>query len=96
LKSTNDRAFAFDYDHSGRADHLLLYRPGTGLLSVLKNAGGAFIPESEGSGIGGFDLKSPHDRAFAFDYDRSGKVDHLVFYRSGTGVVCISYFPLLR
>jgi Cysteine-rich secretory protein family len=37
-----------------------------------------------GSGIGGYDLKSAADRAFAFDYDGSGKLDHLVLYRPGT------------
>ncbi|HSZ09086.1 MAG TPA: winged helix-turn-helix domain-containing protein [Steroidobacteraceae bacterium] len=93
LKSPNDRVLAFDYDHSGKSDHLLLYRPGSGLVSVLKNSKGRFAPEIEGNGVGGFDLKSPHDRSIAFDYDHSGKQDHLVFYRSGTGVVCISYFP---
>jgi DNA-binding winged helix-turn-helix (wHTH) protein len=93
LKSPNDRVLAFDYDHSGKSDHLLLYRPGSGLVSVLKNSKGRFAAEVEGNGAGGFDLKSPHDRGVAFDYDHSGKQDHIVFYRSGTGVVCISYFP---
>jgi hypothetical protein len=58
LKSPNDRAFAFDYDHSGKLDHLLLYRPGSGLVSVLKNSGGIFTSVSEGVGVGGYDLKS--------------------------------------
>jgi DNA-binding winged helix-turn-helix (wHTH) protein len=93
LKSPNDRVLAFDYDHSGKSDHLLLYRPGSGLVSVLKNSKGRFAAEIEGNGVGGFDLKSPHDRGIVFDYDHSGKQDHVVFYRSGTGVVCISHFP---
>jgi spore germination protein YaaH len=42
-----------------------------------------------GSGIGGYDLASPADRAFAFDYDGSGKLDHLVVYRPGTGTIWI-------
>jgi len=95
-KFSNDRAFAFDYGQSGKLDYLLLYRPGTGLLSILKNSGGTFTPISEGIGVKGYDLKSPHDRAFAFDYDHSGKLDHLVFYRPGTGDVLISYFPRQR
>ena len=93
LKSPNDRAFAFDYDRSGKLDHLLLYRPGTGLLTILKNSGGIFTPVSEGSGVGEYDLKSWRDRAFAFDYDHSGKSDHLVLYRPGMGDVSIAYFP---
>jgi len=37
-----------------------------------------------GNGIGGYDLKSPADRVFAFDYVGSGKLDHLALYRPGT------------
>jgi hypothetical protein len=93
LKSQNDRAFAFDYDHSGRLDYLALYRPGTGTIWILKNTNGVFTPVYKqgdpGSGIGGYDLKSAADRAFAFDYDRSGKMDHLTLYRPGTGTIWI-------
>jgi hypothetical protein len=42
-----------------------------------------------GSGIGGYDLLKPADQAFAFDYDSSGKLDHLVLYRPGTGTIWI-------
>jgi hypothetical protein len=42
-----------------------------------------------GAGIGGYDLKSPADRAFAFDYDSSGKLDHLALYRPATGTMWI-------
>jgi predicted phosphodiesterase len=34
-----------------------------------------------GAGIGGWDLASPADQAFAFDYNSAGKLDHLVIYR---------------
>ena len=93
LKSTADRAFAFDYDGSGKLDHLVLYRPGTGTIWILKNSGGKFAPvyqsSNPGHGIGGYDLKGSADQAFAFDYDGSGKLDHLVLYRPGTGTVWI-------
>jgi hypothetical protein len=93
LKSTADRAFAFDYDSSGKQDHIVLYRPGTGTIWILRNRGGQFSPVyvqgDPGSGIGGYDLKSPADLAFAFDYDGSGKLDHLVLYRPGTGTIWI-------
>lgn len=39
--------------------------------------------------LGGYDLASPADRAFAFDYDHSGKLDHLVLYRPGEGTIWI-------
>ena len=94
LKSPADQAFAFDYNSSGKLDHLALYRPGTGTIWILrKDPTGKFAPVyaqgDPGSGIGGYDLKSPADRAFAFDYDSSGKLDHLALYRPGTGTIWI-------
>jgi DNA-binding winged helix-turn-helix (wHTH) protein len=89
LKSVDDRALAFDYDRSGKPDHLLLYRPGARIVSILKNTGGTFSPTYESHGIGGFDLLSAADRAFAFDYRHTGRLDHLLFYRPGTGRVSI-------
>ncbi|KAF2254664.1 putative M10A family peptidase [Trematosphaeria pertusa] len=93
LKSRADRAFAFDYDHNGKQDHICLYRPGTGTFWILRNRSGVFEPVyaqgDPGSGIGGFDLKSPADQAFAFDYDHTGKLDHVALYRPGTGTFWI-------
>lgn len=89
LRSPNDRIFAFDYDHSGKLDHLCLYRPGTGTFWILRHSGGSFTPVyaqgDPGNGIGGFNLGSQDDRAFAFDYEGSGKQDYIVLYRPGTG-----------
>lgn len=90
LKSTADRAFAFDYEHNGKQDHLVLYRPGTGVVWILSNAKGVFTPVQTGTrGIGGYDLRSASDLIFAYDYERTGKLDHLVLYRPGTGAVWI-------
>ena len=94
LKSPGDRAFAFDYNSSGKLDHLALYRPGTGTIWILRNDGGGnfshvYAQGDPGNGIGGYDLKSPADRVFAFDYDHSGKLDYLVLYRPGTGTIWI-------
>ena len=93
LLSPEDRVFAFDYNSSGRLDHLVVYRPGTGTIWILQNQGGQFIPVyaqgDPGNGIGGFDLLSPEDRVFAFDYNSSGNLDHLVIYRPGTGTIWI-------
>ena len=93
LASPDDRGLAFDYDGSGKLDHLVFYRPGHGAAYILKNDGGTFTPvfsQGEGGhGIGGYDLASPDDRGFAFDYDGSGKLDHLVFYRPGHGAAYI-------
>ncbi|TFK50252.1 hypothetical protein OE88DRAFT_1606664, partial [Heliocybe sulcata] len=93
LKSPADRAFAFDYDSSGKLDHIVLYRPGTGTVWILKNWNGCWAPiyheGDPGKGIGGYDLKSSDDRIIAYDYDHSGKADHLVCYRPGTGTIWI-------
>ena len=93
LKMVTDRVFEFDYLHSGRADHLVLYRPGTGTIWILRNDSGDFSPVyrqgSPGAGIGGYDLKSLEDRVFAFDYEHSGKLDYLVLYRPESGTIWI-------
>ena len=93
LDNDRDQAFAFDYDSSGKLDHLVLYRPGRGAFFILKNSGGNFSPVfaqgDPGQGIGGYTLDNPGDRAFAFDYDSSGKLDHLVLYRPGRGAFFI-------
>jgi hypothetical protein len=62
-------------------------------LWVLKNTGGTFssvyAEGSPGTGLGDYDLASSADRAFAFDYNGTGKLDHLVLYRPGTGTIWI-------
>jgi hypothetical protein len=93
LKSTADLAFAFDFQSTGKLDHMALYRPGTGTIWILKNTAGVFAPVFQqgdpGDGIGGYNLKSSDDRAFAFDFDSSGKQDHMALYRPGTGTIWI-------
>ena len=90
LLEASDRMMAFDYNGTGHADHLLCYRPGTGTVWILANNNGEFYPVYHSSnGIGGYDLKSSADQIMAFDYDGSGRYDHLVLYRPGTGTVFI-------
>src|SRR5580658_4338790 len=93
LQSTADRIFAFDFDSSGKQDHLALSRPGTGTMWILKNGGGVFTPVfrqgDPGDGIGGYNLKSTADLAFAFDFQSTGKLDHMALYRPGTGTIWI-------
>jgi hypothetical protein len=93
LKHPNDEGFAFDYESSGKLDHIVFYRPGFGAIFIMKKQGNKYTPvysQGEGgSGIGGYDLKSPEDRMFAFDYNHSGRMDHLAVYRPGTGTFWI-------
>ena len=93
LRRPQDRAFAFDYNSSGKLDHICLYRPGYGAFFIIKREGTTFKPVysqgEPGNGIGGFDLLSTTDQAFAYDYNGSGKLDHLVLYRPGPGAIFI-------
>ncbi|OCL08762.1 hypothetical protein AOQ84DRAFT_376448 [Glonium stellatum] len=94
-KSSDDLAFVFDYDGSGKQDYMALYRPETGIFWILKNDRGSFTPvytqgtSEYGSRISGYDLRSKDDRAFAYDFSGSGKLDHLVLYKPGKGVIFI-------
>ncbi len=87
--------FAFDWDSSGKQDHLVLYRPGARIFWVMQNSGGAFSAVyTSGNGVSplpnlNYDLSSTADQVFAYDYNVSGKQDHLVFYRPGTGIIWI-------
>jgi hypothetical protein len=93
MSNAADRAFAFDYESAGKLDHLVLYRPGRRACFIVRHKGGndfealpgAQVNSSDSKGIGGFDLQSPNDRAFAFDFDGFGKLDHLALYRAGSG-----------
>ena len=96
LTNPGDRVIAFDFLGNGKLDHLLCYRPNTGdvnpgLVSILqKNPDGTFKAVfTSNQGIGGYNLANPIDKIVAFDYQSSGKLDHLVCYRSGEGVCWI-------
>lgn len=85
FSTPDDRCFAFDYDHSGKLDHLVLYRAGGGLCAIVKNdgAGQLAVVSIHAGGIGGYDLLDKADQAIAFDFEHSGKLDHIFFYRPG-------------
>ncbi|SDN48834.1 hypothetical protein SAMN05660642_04934, partial [Geodermatophilus siccatus] len=94
LADERDRAFAFDFDHSGRLDHIALYRPGRSILWMLNNSGGSFGPVSQGllQRID-FHLSSNRDRVLAFDYKSSGAQDYVVLNRPGAGIFWIVSHP---
>ena len=89
LNDPHDLAFALDLESSGRQDYLCFYRPSLGTFWCLKNVNGSFSAVvkigSPGNGLGGYDLSDPRDQSFAYDWDSSGKNDHVVFYRPGRG-----------
>ncbi|TDW96596.1 hypothetical protein [Dinghuibacter silviterrae] len=82
-----DKIIAFDYTSSGHNDCLLCYRPGTKTVWILqwRLKTESWVPVFQSStGIGGFDLSEVQDKIIAFDYNGSGKMDHLLIYRSGS------------
>src|SRR5579872_3434019 len=91
FSNTADKAIAFDYDHSGKMDYIVCYRPGYGGVAIEKNNNnGTFTTVwNSGSGIGGYDLSDGHDLIIAYDGDHSGKQDYLVAFRPGKGAVYV-------
>jgi len=94
LHSPNDRVFAFDFNGDRKQD-LFLYRPGTGAAFVARSNGdgtftAVYAQGDPGSGIAGYDLRSPRDQVLAFDYDGDGKQD-LLLYRPGSGAVFVAH-----
>ena len=98
LSDPADQIIAFDYGSTGNLDHLVCYRPGAGWVSVIekKTAADGTITFDKAwdstTGIGGSDgcnLSDPADRIIAYDYAGTGRLDHLLCYRPGTGHVWI-------
>jgi hypothetical protein len=85
-----DQVFPYDCDGTGKLDHLVLYRPGNGIIWILKNTNGVFTPVINSSnGIGGYNLTNGDDRIIPFDYYGTGKAKQLVCYRPSTGIIWI-------
>ena len=92
LGSPTDQVLAFDYAGTGKLDHLVCYRPGTGKIVIAqRQAAGSWghVYLQSSGGIGGFPLSDPADRIIAYDWDDSGKLDHLLCYRPGSGCIMV-------
>jgi uncharacterized protein YjbI with pentapeptide repeats len=94
LGSAADHVFAYDYASTGHLDHLVCYRPGQGAIVIAqREAAGnythVYFQGGGGSGLGRFPLSDPADRIIAFDWIGNGKLDHLLCYRPGSGLVSI-------
>lgn len=88
-----DQAVAFDFERSGKQDHLLMYRPGSNIVIISRwDAGDPRDPADDRyvevfrstQGIGGAALTGTADRIVPFDYDHDGFMDDLAVYRPGT------------
>jgi hypothetical protein len=94
LQHLADRVFAYDYEGKGCLDHLVLYRPGTRRISIVRqfafnNMTNFEVVYDSDKGIGGYDLGNPADQALAFDCDGTGRMEYLVVYRPGKGAIFI-------
>lgn len=87
LAATNDKIIAYDWSGNFTYSGLICYRPGNGIVWVMKNTGpGTFTVTNPGSsGIGGYDLKGATDQIIALDYQSSGTPKDLALYRPGVG-----------
>lgn len=86
---------ALDLTGSGHFDHIVVYVPGKGVALILRpstitpgwwhmvwpTSGGTYST----SGIGGYDLKDPHDKIIAYGINSPSK-NGLVIYRPGNGI----------
>jgi uncharacterized protein YjbI with pentapeptide repeats len=93
-----DRVIAYDYEGTGHLDHLVCYRPGSHIISIIEKKTDSsnnvtfdevWNSESGIGGSGGCDLGDARDRIIAYDYEGTGRLDHLACYRPGTGSVWI-------
>ena len=87
LSSSADKVIAFDYAHSGRADHLLMYRPGSNVVQVVRRAADGTYAQvfRSTTGLGDRALDIAVDNIVAFDFEGDGKLDDLMVYRKGVG-----------
>jgi hypothetical protein len=86
-----DHVIAFDYSNQGINDHLVIYRPGTGIVQIMANNGNGTFTQvfSSTTGIGGYDMMSVNDKIISFDYDHTGHKNYLVCYRPGSETIWI-------
>jgi uncharacterized protein YjbI with pentapeptide repeats len=96
MTNSSTEGFAFDFDSSGKPDHLVFYHPGQDATSqkalyiIKSNGDDTFTTRYSGDSIGDFNLTNHANvHGFAFDFETSGKLDHLVFYCPGEKIVYI-------
>jgi hypothetical protein len=90
FKSAFDRVIAFDFDGTGKLDHLLLYRPGHGLIVIVKVVNNGFRAVfTSRDGLPSWDLLDVNDHLMAYDHNGNRQLDHLLAYRPGSGSFAI-------
>jgi hypothetical protein len=94
LNDNRDKVFAYDLNGTGKLDHIVAYRPGTGAFWIFEilNPGTSatfqYVLKSS-NGVGGYDLSDSRDIIVPFDFYSTGKSTQLICYRPGTGACWI-------
>ena len=89
---STEHVFSFDGSSTGCRDHLFCYTSGSGRCWLIRHyEDGSFAPIywNNSAGIAGFDFSQYVDRAIAYDYNHTGKMDHVLCWRPGYGAVYI-------
>ena len=94
LGGANDQIIAYDYEGRGNLDYALIYRPGSGGITIMQHRSddtfaNVYWQGDPGNGIADFPLSDPADRIIAYDFAGTGRLDHLFCYRPGAGLVRI-------
>jgi hypothetical protein len=93
LMSPNDRITPYDYGSTGTKQQVLIYRPGYGIAWMFDqmdlNTNNIRFLSYSGLGTPNYNLLSTNDKAFAYDFSGTGKIDHLFIYRPGSNLVYI-------
>lgn len=88
LGSGNDRILPIDYLGTGRADHLVCYRPGDGVFWIMRSTGDRFENVYQSfSGVGGYDLRDSRDQIVPLQ--TGSAMFFILAYRPGTGTAWV-------
>jgi len=97
IKSDMDTVFAFDWNHSGHADHLVFYTPSEkGFAGVGRTESGWSTVFSSDEGVGGSSLDNSTDAITPFGYLGSGSMDTLVVSRREADKWPVLFWSILR
>jgi len=99
LSESVDRIIPYDYYSNGQTNNMVCYRPGGGVCYMFTGYAQQLVyKHTNGIGAGStyFDLSNSNDKVFAYDYDGTGKIDHLVAYRPGGKAIWIFNNSLVK
>lgn len=90
LAASDDRLFPYDWDGTGHADHLVLYRPSENIAWVVgrqKLPEGSFAKVFDNHANQFQSVLRKGDQFLAYDYNGTGRADFLVLYHAAERVI---------